>query len=312
MNGAGGERSLGAWAWVGIAALALFELVAHPLFVRATPDDASWEEAAAFVRERAEPSDHIVAAPGWTEPIVRLLLGDLQTLRSAAPPDLAGVERVWEVGIRGATTRPRAPSLERQFGAVRVRMWSVTSATLDYDFVEHLEDATVELELEDGVRDCPWSHGKPDRGGLERGPMRPADRFICDRRRTWLWVGPTILTDLGLRPRRCIWQHPAGTRPVRARFPDVPLHGTLVVHGGVDYQASRERRGAPVTLHVYVDDHLAGELVAHDGGGWSELTIELGSDAHRVGEVRFESTTPDPAARLFCYAASIQSGSEDE
>lgn len=310
MNVAGGERNLGAWVWLCIAGFAVFELVAHPLFVRAVPDEASWAEAAAFVRERVTPGDRIVAAPGWVDPIVRRTLGDLQTLRAAAPPDLAGIERVWEVGIRGATTRESAPVLERRFGGVHVRMWTIDSPTLDYDFVEHVREATVELDMPGGPRDCPWSHGRPDRGGLERGPMRPAERFVCGSGHSW--VGATIMTDLEFRPRRCIWQHPVGPDPVRARFSEVPLAGRLVVHGGVDHQASRKRRGAPVTLRVYIDDRLAGELVAHDGDGWSELTIDLGVGPQRVGNVRFETTASNPAARRFCYAASIQSGFDDE
>ena len=66
-----------------------------------------------------EPTDRIVAAPSWIDPIVRHHLGDLLSLRLAAPSDLAGIERVWEVGIRGATTRAETRAALRSLGRLR-------------------------------------------------------------------------------------------------------------------------------------------------------------------------------------------------
>jgi hypothetical protein len=306
------KLSLAAWVWVLVAALAAFELVAHPLIQAAIPTDESWEEASAFVRARFAPTDRLVAAPSWADPIVRNRLGDLTSLRTAAPANLAGITRIWELGIRGATTRLEPPALEEDFGRVRVRMWPIASPRVLYDFVEELEHATVELESDEGARPCPWSRARPGRGGLERGPMMPSERFICDRKRPWLWVGATVLADLELEPRRCIWQHPAGPNAVRTTFADVALGERLVIHGGIDYQVARRRAHAPVTLVVWINGELAGELVHHDGDGWSRLEIDTSGYPKERATVRFETTTPDPSARRFCYAASIQTASHDE
>jgi hypothetical protein len=303
---AGRKLSLAAWAWVLVAGLAAFELLAHPVIRRAIPDEESWKEAAAFVRAQFEPDDRIIAAPAWTDPIVRRELGDLTPLRVAALTDPAGIGRLWELGIRGASTRDEAPALERAFGGVRVRMWRLASPKVLYDFVEQIKEARVELETEGGPVACPWAHGRPAPGGLERGPMRPAERFICDRERPWLWVGPTVLADLELQPRRCIWQHPAGMNPLRTIFADVPLGERLVVRGGVDYQIARERAHAPVTLRVWIDDQLAAEWTHQDGDGWSGLDIDTSNRGGTRATVRFETTTADPFARLFCFAASTQ------
>jgi hypothetical protein len=303
---AGRKLSLAAWAWVLIAALAAFELLAHPVIQAAIPSDKSWEEASAFVRARFQPTDRIVAAPHWADPIVRRELGDLTSLRVAALPDSAGVGRVWELGIRGATTRDEAPVLERDFRGVRVRMWSVQSPKILYDFVEHITDARVELETEDGPLACPWTTARPSPGGLERGPMRPAERFVCDRKRAWLWVGSTVLADLDLHPRRCIWQHPAGPNPVRTIFANVPLGRQLVVHGGVDYQIARQRAYAPVVLRVWIDDEIVAEWIHRDGDGWSGLDIDTSDREGSFATVRFETTTAEPFARIFCFAASTQ------
>ncbi len=312
MAEAGRKLSLAAWAWVLIAGLAVFELVAHPLIHAATPSDESWEAASAFVRARYRPTDRIVAAPSWVDPIVRSHLGDLLSLRIAAPSDLAGTDRVWELGIRGATRRDEPPALEEDFGGVRVRMWPVSTDEVVYDFVEEVQRAQVELVSADGSQVCPWMSARPARGGLGHGPMPPPEHFVCDPRRPWLWVGATVLADLELQPRRCIWQHPAGTDPVRVTFPDVPLGERLVIHGGIDYNSERRRVHGPVTLRVWIDDRLAGELVHQDGDGWSGIEIDTSELDVRRAAVRFETTAPDPRARLFCWAASTREGPSNE
>ena len=306
MAEAGRKLSLAAWALVLVAALATFELLAHPAIRAAIPADESWEEASAFVRARFEPSDHIVAAPAWVDPIVRHELGDLLSLRAAALPDEAGVGRVWEVGIRRATTRDEAPALEHNFGGVRVRMWPVQSPEILFDFVARIADARVELETDEGTRPCPWTSARPSPGGLERGPMAPAQRFVCDPKRKWLWVGPTVLADLELQPRRCIWQHPAGEAPLRTIFEDVPLGRRLAVRGGIDYQIARHRAHAPVTLRVWIDDEIVAEWIHRDGDGWSGLDIDTSRLEGSSATVRFETTTTEPFARLFCFSASTQ------
>lgn len=312
MAEAGRKLSLAAWVWVLIAGLAVFELVAHPLIRAATPSDDSWEAASDFVRARYEPTDRIVAAPSWIDPIVRHYLGDLLSLRMAAPSDLAGIGRVWEVGIRGATTRGEPPTLEEHFGRVRVRMWPLSTEELVYDFVENVEHAEVHLITETGSKACSWQEAAPSRGGLGHGPMTPAERFVCDPRRPWLWVGATVLQDLELQPRRCIWQHPAGADPVRVTFADAPLGDRLVVRGGVDYNSERRRIHRPVTLRVWINDRLAGELEHRDGDGWSGIDIETAALGLERAEVRFETTAEDPTARLFCWSASSRKGPGDD
>ncbi len=311
MAEAGRKLSLAAWVWVLIAGLALFELVAHPLIRAAIPGDESWEAASAFVRAQFEPSDRIVGAPSWVDPIVRSYLGDLLTLSTAAPSDLAGVDRIWELSVRGATTRDGPPALERDFDGVRVRMWPVSTEAVLFDFVENIESAQVDLVVGNEPRACSWGTAPPSPGGLGHGPMTPAERFICDPRRPWLWVGATVMQDLTLQPRRCIWQHPAGRDPVRVTFPDAPIGRRLMVHGGVDYNAERERKHSPVTMRVWINDRLAGEMIHHDGDGWSSVDIDTTALGLERAEVRFETTADNPDARLFCWAASTRGSDRD-
>ncbi len=295
-----------------VAGLALFEVAAQPLIVATVPSEDDWEAASAFVRTRYRPTDRIVAAPRWIDPIVRHHLGDLLSLRMAAPVDAAGIERVWELSIRGAVSRAEPPDINAIFDGVRVRMWRLSPPAVVYDFVENVAKAEVELLRAEGFGRCPFRKVAPHRGGLGRGPMPPDARFVCDGKRPWLWVGPTVLADLDLEPRRCVWQHPAGPEPFLVTFADVPLGDRLVVHGGIDYTAERQRRYSPVTVRVFIDDELAGELVHHDGDGWKSTAIDTSTLGGGPAVVRFETTTDDPKARLFCWAASTQSGSHDD
>jgi hypothetical protein len=230
----------------------------------------------------------------------------------AAPSELVGIDRVWELSIRGASTRDESPALEEDFDGVRVRMWPVSTDHVLYDFVENVEHAEVEIVAGDRSKACPWLRASPSRAGLGRGPMTPEERFVCDPRRPWLWVGATVMQDLELRPRRCVWQHPAGTEPVRATFPDALLGERLVIRGGIDYNSERRRAHGPVTLRVWIDDRLVGELVHHDGDGWSGIDVDTSELGLERATVRFETTAKDPTARLFCWSASTLQGAGDE
>ena len=295
---------LAAWVWVPIAALAVFELVAHSTIEAAIPSDASWEAAAAFVRARYRPADRIAGAPAWVDPIVRQRLGDLLSLRMAAPPDSAGIDRLWELSIRGARSRDEPPALEQEFDGVHVRMWTLLGDELVYDFAEEIAGAKVELVGADRSEVCPLVAARQMPGGLERGPMTPRKRFVCDPRRPWLWVGATVLSDLDLQPRRCVWQHPAGRDPVRVTFTEVPLGDRLLIHGGIDYQIERRRNHGPVTLRVWINERMAAELVHEDGDGWESLEIDTSELPPEPATVRFETMADDPTARLFCWSAS--------
>ncbi|MGB8222104.1 MAG: hypothetical protein WCF10_05930, partial [Polyangiales bacterium] len=81
----------------------------------------------------------------------------------------------------------------------------------------------------------------------------------------------------------------------------------LVVHGGIDYNNERQRVHGPVVLRVWIDDRLAGELIHHDGDGWSGIEIDTSELALDRAVVRFETTADNPSARLFCWSASTRS-----
>ena len=296
------DRSLVAWSWAFIAVVAVLELGAHLWIQARVPEDESWASAAAFVRERLSPGDRVIAAPAWADPIARLYLGDLPSLRTASADDSVGGRAVWELSIRGASHRPSPPSLERSFGNVQVRMWPTSSDRMVFDFVERIDHAEVELGTAPPIP-CPWVQAPVPGGGLGAGPLPPAERFVCDPSRPWLWVGATVMADLDLLPRRCVWQHPAGLEPVRTTFRDVLLDEEIVLSGGLDYNNARTDGDVPVRAAVFVDNELLGEMQIGDRDPWTHQTIDTSSFAGTTHDIRIETSVRAPYQRTFCWSA---------
>ncbi|MGD8859721.1 MAG: hypothetical protein PVI30_06905 [Myxococcales bacterium] len=300
-------------AFVAVALFALVEVAAHAATLAAVAPVSDWRAAADFVRGRLGPADAIVAAPGWADPVLRQVLGDRIDAAMAGRSDLAAYERLWVLSIRGAAAPEApdgAPELVRNFGGVRVQRWALGPSPVVVDLTEHVFEAEVELERGGTTRPCDLSERRPGRrGGLGFGVVPPARRFQCPDRRGNVWVAPVVMEDLSLKPRRCVYQHPARRGPVRVRFPELPLGDRIVVYAGIYYEHERMRQGAPVTLDVAIDGAPAGRMVHVDGDGWKRMTVDTGAFGER-GEIAFEVTSPDPDKRIFCWHASVRRGQD--
>lgn len=304
--------------WLVPLALAVVEAAGHFVVQARVVPEEDWAQAAEVVRAEWQPGDLVVAAPAWTDPLVRRELGDLLTLEDAGRSDLAQYARLWTLSARGHRPEeapPQAPELDRQVGRIRVLRWDLEPEPVRYDFAEHVAEARVTIGRADEQRVCPWRRsGRPQGGGLGAGPIVPPERHVCDPRRSWLWVGATIQDDLDLQPRYCIWQHPAGgDEEIRATFRDVPLGERLVLYGDVYYEHERHEEHGPVHVAVYVGDEAIGRMVHRDGDGWKRM--EASTDvpgAGARGDVTIEVTAPNPNLRTFCWAATTRGGSEAE
>ena len=309
---------VGAW-WLLLFALAVVELVGHFVIRARVPEDADWDQAAAFVRGEEQPRDLVEVAPAWADPVLRERLGDVMTLQEAAYSDRASFERLWLLSIRGADLADEPsmdPAVDRYFGRVRVRRWDLGPSPVLYDFVDHVRDARVTMVRGDVERPCPWQpRGTPRGGGLGAGAMTPGARHQCDPSRPWLWVGETVTEDLDLEPRRCIWQHPAGSAPVRATFEDVPLGDRLVFYGGIYYEHERMLEHGPIHVTIRIDGEEAGRMIHRDGDGWKRIEVDpqqvVPGDGAR-GDVTVEVTAPDPHLRTFCWSATTREGPRRE
>lgn len=294
-------------AFLALAGFALLEVASLEWRTRAVAKPADWQAAAAHIRGQLQPRDLIVAAPDWADPLLRLHLGDQIPLPMAGRSDTARYTRLWALSLRGArpASAPAGPPSQRvSFGQVEVLRWDLGQSPVLYDFAEHIAQAQVTL----GASACRLTQQPLARGGrLGRGSLPPQQRFVCDSRRPWLYVGPTVLEDLALTPRHCVWQHPAGTTPLTVRFADVPLGDRIVFYSGLYYEDERMREHGPVHARILVDGEVRASLVHRDGDGWVRHVVDTGAGAGR-GELAVEVTAPRPHKRSFCWTASSRRG----
>lgn len=294
-------------------AVAVVEVVGHfTVQSRVVPRD-DWQAAAEVLRGEVQPSDTILVAPDWASPVARLALGDLMTEARVGYSDLAGFTRAFELSARGRRHPALAglsPASVQRVGSLTLREYALGPSPVLYDLTEHLEQASVLLRRRNGEQPCPWRAGPPGRGGLGAGPMMPGERFECDSRHAWIFVGRTVNEDLDLHPRRCVWQHPAETgSSVITTFEDVPLGARLVLYAGLYYEHERMREHGPFELRVHVDGQEVAYMSHRDGDGWKRIeavTGPAGSDPTRRGRVQIEVSAADPHLRSVCWHADIR------
>ncbi|MEO0322157.1 MAG: hypothetical protein AAF447_04325 [Myxococcota bacterium] len=290
---------------VFVLALALAEVLGHFVVRARSPARSDWARAAARVRADFKPGDGVVVAPAWADPLLREAAGDLLPVADAGRSDLAAHERVWEIaarGQRGFFTPPGDPAFEEPVGALMLRRWDLGPSPVLLDLVGALPEAEVSL----GERSCRWRRqGRPG-GGLGAGPLAPREAFFCGPS-PWLFVGETVTEDLDLRPRRCVWQHPAGVEPVTTAYADVPFGERVVVYAGLYYEHERAKLGLPVDLEVRADGQALGRLRHQDGDGWKRAEMAM-PEALRGGRGRLEVrvTAPNPHLRTLCWAATVR------
>jgi len=306
------------WAspwWLVFLGLALAEVIALTVRISRVPPEDDWVAAAALVRAQLESNDAITVAPAWADPLLRLHLGDRMNAKLSGRSDLSSFERLWVLSIRGkrAPEAPtRAPDFQQSFGRVSVSRYDFGPPPVVFDFVDALPSAQVDYRPRGQLTECPWKErvSGPVRGGLGFGPVPPRQRFVCEAREASAWVGSTILEDLSLAPRRCIWQHPQSGGPVGVTFKDVHLGTRLVLYAGLDYHRERDERGAPVTMRVSIDGEEAARLVHRDGEGYKRYEVDTRPAQKRSGSargaVRVEVSADDRRDRWFCWSGTVQ------
>jgi hypothetical protein len=300
-----------------ILVFALFEVVAHALTRARVPSDNEWRQAAAYVRANYREHDAITVAPVWADPILRWMLGDRIALSDAGRSDLDAYKRLWALAIRAA--RPaeaplREPDFKQRFGRVELLRWDLPLSDVLYDLTEEIKNAEVTI-VRGGVENrCPLLRSGPSTGGgLGQGALAPQERFVCDSARPWLWVAPVVIEDLDLKPRYCIWQHPAGQEPIRVTFRNAPLGKRIRFYAGLYYEHERYRKGGPVHAVIRVNGEKVAEMVHRDGEGYKALTAatQKSTDDRTTGDIAIEVTAPRTHKRSFCWAASVRGNAQE-
>ncbi|MFW6051416.1 MAG: hypothetical protein ACODAU_09590 [Myxococcota bacterium] len=306
-EGAPGRRRL--W-WLALLLVPVVELMGHGVIRARVPSEQDWEAAADHVRAHEREGDVVTVAPAWADPLLRRFVGDGMTLADAGRSDLAPYRRLWALTIRGhrpAEAPAMPPDRIWHFGRVRVLRWDLGPIPVRYDLVAGVRDAEVSLVRNGAEQPCRWRASGSRGGGLFQGPATPSARFVCDPSRPWLWVAPTVIEDLDLAPRHCVWQHPQGPEPVRVRYRDVPLGDRIVLYAGLYYDHERRRTGGPVHVTVRVNGETAGRMTHRDGDGWKRMEVST-ADLGERGSVTIDVSAPDPHLRSLCWAATVREG----
>jgi hypothetical protein len=304
---------VGRFAFALVPLVALWELVAHAMIVRAVPSEADWRSARAWIARERRAEDLVASAPLWTDPLARWHLGDLIALKDAARADATTYPRAFVATIRsGEHPDFRGWSVERtqRFGAVEVRVLrNPAPARPLFDFYEHLHEAQVFRVEPTGLRPCPWMRGLPiSGGGLHQGPIAGPERFACGE--GWNHVSRVFIEDMSHRGRRCIWSHPVVDVPMRTVFSDVPIGDEIYGYHGIAYQAERGgdrgEVGPDITLTVRVGEQEVGRDVHRDGEGWKNFRFDTRSLRGTRQQVVFEATMPAARAAHYCFTGDAR------
>lgn len=275
---------------VGVACLALVETAIAVIAPHRAPTDDDWRAASAAVRADFHPGDLIVAAPAWSDPVMRQHLGDLIPLATAGRLDSAPYARVWEVSQRGARSgEAGAVTAQQRFGALTLRRLERPAATVTYDFVARWADADLHRVLPTGAAiDC----------------EKTADRIQCPNV-SWNFLRrQTAEVDMHLH--QALLAQPVANATVVVEYPAVPLGREIALATGLHDVWMRKAARGPVDLQVVIDGQPNWKVTTRNESGWLITHIDTRALDGKTVPVRFEITSPAPYARHFVFAAEAR------
>ena len=298
------------YAFAAVPVIGVLELGAHLKQTHSVATDVEWRAARAAVEREVKPSDLVIFAPEWAEPLGREFFGStLASISRIARPDESRFPRAIEVSIHGARRSELA-----EWKTVRLeRVGPFEVATLENpapspivdDLVEHVRPEELTVSQVDGDHEvqCPWIHGGVLTGGLGFGPSAPAERFACSGSG---WVAVTVISDPTYRPRRCIYAPPLGGRGVlRLRFRSVAFGRTLRGHHAIPAEADHAD-GAPVTVVFRTATEVLGQFTRRDGSGWTPFESGTEDLAGKTGELIVDISAARADRRQYCFEVSTR------
>ena len=272
-----------------IVVLALAESVNALVAPLRTPSDKDWTAAAALVRGQFRPGDLIVAAPAWSDPLVRLKLGDLMPVPVAGRMDVARFGRIWEISQRGATapdTRGATVAVTSRFGGLMVKRWDKPAATVTFDFVAQWRQASLSVVRPDGV-EAPCSV--------------VGERFQC----AGSSLGPELL-EVDTTLRNGLGVDPVEGVTLALEFPAVPMGRELMIAAGLHNVWLRKSGDGKVRLRALANGGELGMIVAGSSSGWSLRGFDTAALAGKPAHVRFEITVDKAHGRHLGFAAEAR------
>lgn len=286
------RRRVSALLGGAVLLLALVETASALISPLLAPSDADWRAASGVVRGGFRAGDLIVAAPDWSDQVMRLHLGDLVPIKMAARLDDARYGRVWELSQRGGRAAEGRGTVGHtsRHGGLTLRRYDRTPAAVSFDFFDQWARARV-------VR------AEPGRGEL--ACPRLEDRFQCPDL-GFNFVKPGLL-EVGTTMRNALYAQPVGGATVVVEFAQVPLGRELVVGHGLHHVWLRKHGEGTVKLRVLVDGREVGRGEASNRSGWRIERLDTAASAGKPATVRFEITSDKPFSRHFGFTAEARS-----
>jgi hypothetical protein len=299
--------------------IALAELGLHARQAAQPALDADLAAARAWVVARQQPTDAVVFAPPWIDPLGRKAFAGTQTNESATFADATRFARIFEVSTQGASAAELAsPNVaeQAQFGAIRVRLAkSVQHAPTAIPFTQLQDPTQLQVKVAaseaagGAVTPCDFARSGGS-GGNWSPPTAPA-QFACG----FGAVSRVVLPMLDYRPRSCLFAPtPGGSKRLVLRFANVHFQQRIAGHHGLMVQAERGLEGADVTLEAFVDAELPNQEIVHrslgsavhrDGDGWAEFGFATPKLAGQIGDLTIEVQSL-AAGRQYCFDADTR------
>jgi hypothetical protein len=298
------------YAFALVPALGLAELGLHVKQTSSVVSDDEWRAARAIVASRAKPSDLVVFAPQWSEPLGRQHFGDeLASLERIARPDESRFPRAIEVSIRGARRDELAAWKESdatRSGPFTIRILeNPTPISLVDDLLNHFNPTDLSVSRVEGDLEtaCTFVRTGVQSGGLGFGPAIPAERFACPGTG---FAGISVVTDPDYVARRCVFAPPLGGSSVlRLRFKNVKL-GTRIHGHHTLYVEADHANGTPVVLALRAQGKTLGRLTRRDGQGWTPFELDTSDLAGQTAEVIADVSSSNAHRRLYCFEADTR------
>ena len=273
-----------------ILLLALVETVNAFVAPSRAPTDKDWAAAAAKVRAGYLPGDLIVAAPAWSDPLMRQQLGDLLPMPVAGRMDVARYGRIWEISQRGARAADTAGATiadSSRFGALTLRRWQKPAAQVTFDFFTEWHRAAVSVVTPEHV---------------EVPCAAVENRFQC---LGGMVLKPELL-EIDFTLRNGLGVEPTERSTLAVEYPEVPLGRELAVASGLHSVWLRKLGDGKVHLRVLVDGRELGAVEATSSSGWGLKTFDTSALAGQTGKVRFEITVDKSNGRHVGFAAEVR------
>ena len=298
--------------WFLLPIAGLLELALFVYDARKAPRVEEWQALRAEVARLKGPTDLVVIAPEWADPIARLAFGDaLLPIRDLARPDVSAYARAVEVDALGASATELQGWTIRETRSVgrfelRVRE-NPKPAQVLFSFVEqaHPPSLSVDVATAREGGECPFTRrARFSAGGLHGHLGFPRERYECGSREDY-FVGVTILDDQAYRPRRCVWAQAAG-QSVNLRYAAVPIGRKIYGYSGLSYFLNRDGRQDPVLLSARVAGAEVGHSELHYDGSWSRFEFDTTRFAGQTAEVEFVVSHDGDGEHPFCFYADTR------